>query len=186
MIARSLEGGFKAGLLLQIGLCTGLLAHLIAATLGISAVISKSAVAFETLRYIGCGYLVWLAIRTWLGGSDEAKDIDCLYSPAGPRSSFCLFVDGFIIDTFNPKPALFFLAVLPQFARSDALDVPLQIGLLGSIFIVLALVTGSGYAALAGVAARRFRSSVRARRITRWATGSTYLLLAGAAAAWRR
>lgn len=173
-------------MLSQIGLCTGLLVHLIAAILGISAVISRSAVAFETLRYMGCGYLVWLGIRSWLVGRDEAKEIDCLHSPAVPRPSLGLFVDGFIIDTFNPKPALFFLAVLPQFARSDALDVPLQIGLLGSIFIVLALVTGSGYAALAGVASQRFRSSARARRITRWATGSTYLLLAGAAAAWRR
>lgn len=186
VIARSIEGGFKAGMLSQLGLCSGLLVHLIAATLGISALIAQSVVAFETLRLLGSGYLVWLGIRTFFLGRARQEDANCSHRSASPRGSMALFVDGFIIDTFNPKPALFFLAVLPQFIRSESLPATLQIGIFGSIFLALALITGTGYAAIAGAASHRLRHSARARNITRWATGTTYLVLGGTTAAWRR
>jgi threonine/homoserine/homoserine lactone efflux protein len=183
VLARSLAGGRRAGLISQSGLCAGLLVHVAAAVLGLSAVVTNSAVAFAVLKYVGAAYLIWLGVRALRSG-DDTKEAD----PTS-RSSlrpWRLFVDGFVIDAFNPKPALFFLAFLPQFVNPESADLSRQIAALGVLFIVLAFATGALYALLAGSVAPRMKRSSRLRRRTRQASGMTYLGLGALAAVWKR
>ncbi len=184
VLARSLEGGRTAGLVSQLGLCAGLLVHVVGATLGLSAVIASSAWMFSILKYLGAAYLLWLGVRTLLARDRAARGS----SPGSPTrpSRRRMFVDGFLIDALNPKPALFFLALLPQFVDPGAGEAAWQIAGLGLLFVLLALVTGSGYALAAGTLAGELEASPHLRRVSRWASGSVYLMLGGLAAFVKR
>jgi threonine/homoserine/homoserine lactone efflux protein len=179
VLARSLAGGPKAGIVSQTGLCAGLLVHVGAAALGLSAVLMRSASALSAIRLLGAVYLVWLALAAF---RREAPGAALRRSTDRPRSAR-LFLDGFAVDALNPKPAFFFLALLPQFVEPGAGSAALQMVALGGIFVALAFLTGTLYAVVAGAAAARLEGSRRLRRWTRWGTGSIYLALATAAVA---
>lgn len=182
IVARSLEGGRRAGLVSQLGLCTGLLVHVAGAAFGLSAILARSATAFTAVKLAGAAYLLYLGVRTL---SSSAT----LSAPGERRpraSSWRLFVDGFLVDVLNPKAALFFLVLLPQFVDPGIASPAQQMVALGLIFVVLAFVVGSLYAWLAGSVAARLHASSSFERRTRWASGSVYLGLGVLAAVWRR
>jgi len=188
VVARSLEGGTRAGIVSQLGLCAGLMVHLIAAIVGISAILTQSAIAFQILKFLGGLYLVGIGLRTLLGPTPSPTQEETIRADPESKSLTYrkLFRDGFIIDALNPKPALFFLAVLPQCVDPDLGPTWLQIACFGLMFIGMALGTGALYATAAGVTSRHLRRSIRARRFTKWACGSTYIALGSATAIWRR
>ncbi|MDX1643451.1 MAG: LysE family translocator [Thermoanaerobaculia bacterium] len=180
VVARSVERGRHAGIVSQLGLCTGLLVHVAASVLGLSIVLTRSAHAIGVLKLVGAGYLVCLGIQT-IVSSDSNLPTE---ANSAEDSNGRLFLDGFLIDVLNPKPALFFLAFLPQFVDPRVADPRPQLAVLGLLFVVLALLTGSAWAVLGASVSRRLRASETLRKRTRQATGATYLGLGVVGALW--
>ncbi len=169
-VARTLAQGYRAGLVSVFGLSVGALVHVIAAAAGLSAILLASATAFEIIRALGAGYLVYLGLKT-LFGRQPAISMD---APA-PHSLHRLFVDGVIVSVFNPKIAIFFLAFLPQFVDPGLGAVGWQILLLGLIYVALALITDGAYALLSGSLRNRLTRAFLQGPWPRYVSGGLYL-----------
>jgi threonine/homoserine/homoserine lactone efflux protein len=170
VVARSLSQGQRAGLVSALGLSSGALVHVAAATLGLSAILLTSAAAFTVVKLLGAGYLIYLGIRT-LQPRRPGADVD---APA-PRSLYRLFLDGVVVSVLNPKIAVFFLAFLPQFVQPGAGPVERQVLFLGMTYVGLALVSDSSYALLAGRLRHWMRGRVVGGPAPQYATGAVYL-----------
>lgn len=163
----SVHQGLRAGLISVLGLAAGVLAHIAAAAAGISAILLASATAFNVVRVLGAGYLIYLGLRTLFTRPSSAS-----IEPQARRSSQRLFTDGVLVSIFNPKIALFFLAFLPQFVTPGRWPVPYQILLLGFVYVGLALMTDGIYALLAEHLQRRLGSRVTKGSLPRYLSGS--------------
>src|SRR5712672_3800884 len=108
VLARTLAGGRREGILSSLGTFAGGLVHVFAAALGISAILAASAVAFHTVKYAGAAYLVWLGIRMI-----RARNAEMPAQTEAPRGG--AFRQGILTEALNPKTALFFLSFIPQF-----------------------------------------------------------------------
>ncbi len=144
IIARSSAQGRKAGLVSVLGVHTGSLFHVFAATVGLSAVVAASTVVFSIVKAIGGLYLIFLGVRTIVRKPTEDGEVKV--SPE--RSLRRLYVDGAIVNMMNPKVALFFLAFIPQFVSRSA-PVWSQTLVFGMLFIVLGMCS-DGLFAIAG------------------------------------
>jgi threonine/homoserine/homoserine lactone efflux protein len=169
IVARSVEQGRMGGLVSVAGVGLGNLAHVIAAAIGVSAIIAASALAFSVLKYLGAAYLIWLGIKT-------------LRAPVAPLTLEVegkplrrLFTEGAVVAALNPKTALFFLAFLPQFISPSAGAVWLQILLLGGSFVLLGLTTDALYAITAGSLRHLFRNSLRVLKAQKLVSGTIYI-----------
>lgn len=170
VVARSASQGQRAGLVSVLGLSTGALVHVAAATLGLSAILLASATAFGFVKLLGAGYLIYLGIRTLLAPKADS-DADA----AKPRSLKRLFTDGVVISVLNPKIAVFFLAFLPQFVEPGRGPVPLQVLLLGLLYVALALVTDGAYVILTARFRRWFGGRAVQGPLPRYASGVVYI-----------
>jgi len=135
VIAQSISQNSKAGIATACGLCTGLLVHITAAVLGVSAVIYASATAFAVVKYAGAAYLLYLA---WQAFRDKSSEIGLTGKPHASYGA--LYRRGILMNVLNPKVSLFFIALLPQFVDRSAGHVSLQMLGLGVIFLVQALI----------------------------------------------
>jgi threonine/homoserine/homoserine lactone efflux protein len=151
--------------------------HIAAATVGLSAVIVSSAVAFTAIKIAGALYLVGLGLWTLLSRRPEAD-----LALGGERNLRRAFAQGIVVNVLNPKTALFFLAFLPQFVDPDASHPAVQIAVLGILFALLGLVTDSLWAFAAGTARGRLGRSRRFVRTQRYVTGTVYVGLGVATA----
>ena len=143
IINRSVTDGRSVGLAAVAGVQLGTLMHAIGAAAGLSAVLATSAVAFTAVKWVGAGYLVYVGIRT-LSKRPVAFD------PDRPGMSVRrAFGQGFVVNLFNPKIALFFLSFLPQFIRPDHGRPVVQAIVLGLVFCALGVVSDSSYSLLA-------------------------------------
>jgi threonine/homoserine/homoserine lactone efflux protein len=165
IVVQSAEQGRRVGLASVAGIHVGTLVHVAAATVGLSALIVASAVAFSVVKYAGAAYLVYLGVRKLLERSS--------YTPVERREEPLrrAFVRGAIVNVLNPKTALFFLAFLPQFVDADGGGVWSQALVLGFVFVALGLVTDSLYAVAAGTVGGLIR---RRRRALRYGSGLVY------------
>ncbi len=127
---RSTSQGLKAGIVSALGISAGCIVHLIAAVIGLSAIIANSAVAFDIIKYIGAAYLIYLGIKSFLSKQNKFN-ID---RQVEKRSLSNLLWQGALTNVLNPKVALFFLAFLPQFIHPEKGAPALQILLLGLWF----------------------------------------------------
>ena len=180
IVAQSLEHGRRAGVVSALGIGAGGLVHITAAAIGLSSLIVSSAVAFSTVKYAGAAYLIGLGIARLLARSEAAEE----KKPAPPATARPrqLFAHGVVVNVLNPKTALFFLAFLPQFVDPARGTVALQVIVLGSTFVVLALVSDSLYALGAGTLARRLERRRGARDAGRYASATVYVGLGTATA----
>ncbi len=147
VVARTLGQGTRAGLISAAGLSVGVLAHVAAAVAGLSAILLTSATAFEIVRLLGAGYLIYLGLKAILSARKAQMTA---VKVARPLPAARIFRDGVVVSILNPKIAVFFLAFLPQFVDPALGAVPLQILLLGLLYAALALMTDGSYALLAG------------------------------------
>jgi threonine/homoserine/homoserine lactone efflux protein len=177
IVSRSVAHGRPAGLVSAMGIATGTLFHVAAATLGLSALLVSSALAFEFVRYLGAGYLIYLGIRVLRGG--DAYLIDERAERKDLRS---IFGQGVLVNLLNPKTALFFLAFLPQFIDPARGHATLQIFELGVLFALMGWLSDSVWALLAGAIAGRIRGSARLRRAQRNVSGGALIALGLASA----
>ncbi len=178
VLARSLAGGKREGVLSAIGTFLGGMVHVFAAALGISMVLARSAIAFETVKYCGAAYLCVLGIRMILDACrPEGKPI--MVEPPARNPLW----QGIATEVLNPKTALFFLSFIPQFVNRGGSHLFLQFVLLGTISVSLNTTADLLVIAMAEPLGNRIRSSAKFRRRQRTTTGAimiglgTYLAL---------
>jgi threonine/homoserine/homoserine lactone efflux protein len=171
IVARSVEQGRIAGLASVCGITTGTLVHVLAAALGLSALLASCALAFAVVKYAGAAYLVYVGMRRIVGRTDTpAANLEL------PRRSLSrLYRDGFIVNLLNPKTALFFLAFLPQFVDPSRGAVAMQIAFLGLLFTLMGLTSDCLYALVAGTAGRLVKRSGHYLRWERYVTGGVFI-----------
>jgi threonine/homoserine/homoserine lactone efflux protein len=132
-LTRTWQLGWRAGIAAALGITCGCVVHTLAAALGLAALLAASAVAFTVIKWLGAAYLLWLAwgmLRT--AASNQQPEIATV--TAAPLTN--VFVQGFLTNVLNPKVALFFLALLPQFIAADAPNKPVAFLFLGAVFVV--------------------------------------------------
>jgi threonine/homoserine/homoserine lactone efflux protein len=170
IVARSVEQGRAAGLVSVLGIHLGTIVHIIAAAVGLSALIVSSALAFTIVKYLGAAYLIWIGIRTL-----RAKDPDP-HAPVVPAARLRrVFRDGFVVNLFNPKTAIFFLAFLPQFVDPARGALHWQILILGLTFMALGIISDGIFALIAGAAGDFLRRNRRFLRLQRWFAGTSFV-----------
>jgi|SRR5262249_18643513 threonine/homoserine/homoserine lactone efflux protein len=134
IVARSTQLGWKAGLTAALGIGTGVLIHVTAAALGITAVLAASATAFNLVKLLGAAYLLYIGTRMLLGRWGGKRAEEGFRKPSA--SLAVVFRQGFTTNVLNPKVALFFLAFLPQFIDAEAPSKVVAFLFLGAIFDV--------------------------------------------------
>ena len=169
VLAQSLRGGRRVGIASSCGTALGGLVHVVAAALGVSAILATSALAFSIVKYVGAAYLIYLGLRTLT--STEELDLEAPFPLIDTRRSL---YQGITTEMLNPKTALFFLAFIPQFINPHGV-VFLQFVLLGCISVGLNTSADVVVALLAGPIGQRLRASARLRRRQRVATGSALI-----------
>jgi threonine/homoserine/homoserine lactone efflux protein len=143
ILNRSVADGRRMGLAAVCGLEIGNFMHVIAATAGLSAVLATSAAAFATVKWLGAGYLIYVGIHTL---TQKPTALDTVTTQTSLRRSF---VQGVVVNTLNPKVALFFLSFLPQFIDTSNGSPALQSFIFGSIFVLLGFLSDGAYAFVA-------------------------------------
>jgi len=177
VVTQSAEQGRSAGLASVAGIHIGTLVHIVAAAVGLSALILASAVAFSAVKFAGAAYLVYLGVRKLLERG-EPVETETRRAPLQ-----YVFARGAVVNVLNPKTALFFLAFLPQFVDTDRGAVWSQVVILGLVFVALGLVSDSLYALAGDAVGSLLRRRARAmRRIS----GTIYIGLGAVAAFARR
>jgi len=139
--ARSASQGRVAGLVSVLAIETANFMQAIAAALGLSAILLSSALVFDMVKYLGAAYLIYLGIRKLLAGDNGIED-----EVVKQESLSRIYWQGFAVNILNPKTALFFLALLPQFVDPAKGNITAQTLLLGAIFVGMAIITDSLFA----------------------------------------
>ena len=181
IVAQSLDRGRLAGVVSALGVATGGLVHVLAAGIGLSALLVSSATAFTVVKLAGAAYLIGVGLLT-LFRRPEAEGS----GPPRERRLRRIYGQGVVVNVLNPKTALFFLAFLPQFVDRDAGSVAAQLVVLGLVFVVLAVVSDSLWALAAGTASEWLRGNARFLAVRRYVSGTVFVGLGVLAAGTRR
>lgn len=173
VLTQSALFGEKAGIFTTLGLLTGVLFHICLVSLGVAIIFQTSPLAFNLLKFLGAAYLGWLAWQAFRAGAQKSGE---------NRNSFAgyarLYRRGIIMNITNPKVALFFLALLPQFCSPDNGPMGLQIMILGVCFIVAAFLIFMPIAMLGGKLAAIFNRSLKIQLILNRLAGVVFIALA--------
>jgi threonine/homoserine/homoserine lactone efflux protein len=183
VLARSLSSGRAIGLRTTIGTALGGSIHVVAAAVGLSAIVATSATAFSFVKYLGAAYLVYLGIRTLMGrGGNPTGEVE-----AGPPTTTAHAVrQGVLTEALNPKTALFFLTFLPQFCQPENGPVAFQLMMLGALSVALNTLVDVVVACGAGSISERLRTRPKLWRRQQIATGSLLIALGAVAATGQR
>ena len=168
--ARSANQGRLAGLVSVLAIETANFLQAVAATLGLSAILLSSALAFDVVKYLGAAYLIYLGVRKLLVREEATGDGQVKAEPLSR-----IYWQGFAINLLNPKTALFYFAFLPQFVDPARGNVTAQTLLLGALFVGMACITDSTYALLASSLAERLRGSRHFLKGQRYFAGLVYV-----------
>jgi len=167
---RSASQGRVAGLVSVLAIETANFVQAVAASLGLSAILLSSALAFDVVKYLGAAYLIYLGIRKLMASDHETEDKQI------KRESLArIYWQGFAVNILNPKTALFFFAFLPQFIDPAKGNVMGQNLLLGAIFVGLAIITDSIYALVASSLAGKLAGNKRFQKGQRYFAGLVYV-----------
>ena len=176
-----LAGGRRRGMLTIIGICAGCVIHATASALGLSAILATSATAFNVVKTLGAGYLIWIGIQSIRESRHVATPTVGATEPR--RARFGPFLQGFLTNILNPKVAVFYLTFLPQFISRDE-PVFSRSLFLASIHIVIGFVWLAAYAWFID----RVGAVLTRPRVKMWLEGVTggLLIALGARLAWER
>jgi threonine/homoserine/homoserine lactone efflux protein len=171
IITRSVDQGRKAGLASTLGIATGTLGHVMAATAGLSALLVTSSIAYAFVKYAGAAYLIYMGIKKYCERptfEDKVSDVERL-----PLRR--IYAHGVLVQVMNPKTAVFFFAFLPQFVSPARGNESMQFLALGMLFSVLAFLSDSIWALAAGSAAGSLRYNQAFIRNHHYISGTVYL-----------
>jgi threonine/homoserine/homoserine lactone efflux protein len=171
ILNRSVSDGREVGLAAVAGLELGNFMHVIAASAGLSAVLATSATAFNTVKWLGAGYLVFVGVRTLLRRPSVMS---------GDSTSVTLkrsFTQGVVVNTLNPKVALFFLSYLPQFIDADKGAAWSQALVLGTTFVIIGCCTDGMYALTASALRKKLLTGRTLPIVQRYVAGTVFVAL---------
>jgi threonine/homoserine/homoserine lactone efflux protein len=134
IVARSAQCGVRGGVAAAFGITAGCLVHITAAAIGVSAILMTSALAFNALKWVGAAYLVYIGFKMLFASRGQQESLQSSIRPPAAIGMRTIFFQGFLTNVLNPKVALFFLAFLPQFIRSDASSKAMAFVILGLAF----------------------------------------------------
>jgi threonine/homoserine/homoserine lactone efflux protein len=175
--SRSIGHGRSAGLVSALGIGVGTLFHVVAATLGLSALLMSSALAFSAVKYLGAAYLIYLGIQRIL------REESIVPSEQSVRIQLSrIFGQGIVVNVLNPKTALFFFAFLPQFVDASRGKMTAQVMFLGLLFAVMGVLSDSVWALFAGALAHALKRNTRWTRTQRYVSGGMLISLGVATA----
>lgn len=177
IVTRSVDQGRAAGLASVCGVHVGTLLHVAAAALGLSALLVSSATAYDTVRWLGAAYLVWLGVRRLLARDEDVPEAAAAGHDARRTGLGRIFAQGVVVNVLNPKTALFFFAFLPQFVDTSRGSVPFQVVVLGAAFVLLGLLSDGAYALLASTGAGWLRRRPKVARASRLVSGGVLISL---------
>jgi threonine/homoserine/homoserine lactone efflux protein len=169
IVTQTLSQGRKAGLASVGGIALGNLGNACAASVGLAAVFAASSVAFVIIKLAGAGYLIFLGIRALRTRSTMATA-----AHTHRASPVKLFRDGFLVALFNPKTALFFAALLPQFINPYAPALGQSL-VFGCVFVSIAMCTDTIYVLMAAVLVSKIRPRVGSRPYGRYLSAATFI-----------
>lgn len=163
VVSRAVALGRRAALTTVVGNAAGAYVQVLLVAAGLGAVVERSIAVFTVVKLVGAAYLVWLGVSAIVHRRSTQVSV-----VAGPRrSTRSLAVDGFVVGVANPKLIVFFVAILPQFVDRSGAPPGLQMAVLGSVFVALALACDSLWGLAAGTARDWFaRSPRRLERLT--------------------
>ena len=173
VLTRSVAGGRKTGVISALGISGGILTHTILAALGLSVILQQSPIAFDIVKYAGAAYLVFLGIKTVF----SKKALLSTYDDSIDTSSAAVFGQGMLTNLLNPKLALFFLALLPQFVAPRNTYGALPFLLLGLTFFTTSTIWSVFLAFAASYASRLLEKSPKAQAAAGKISGAIYILL---------
>lgn len=174
VLARSLAGGKREGVLSAFGTFLGGMVHVFAAALGVSIILAKSALAFATVKYVGAAYLCFLGVRMILDARKDKAHIEEVSQDFARNTKPARnpLWQGVATEVLNPKTALFFLSFIPQFVNRSSAHVFLQFVALGTLSVLMNTSADLIVIALAGPLGEKIRSSATFRRRQRTVTGA--------------
>lgn len=153
IVARSVSQGTMAGLVASVGMHVGTIVHVLAAAYGASQLLMTSATAFNVVKYLGAAYLIFLGLRSFFGRTEPVGD-----AKQDRKKLLTIFKESVVVNTLNPKIALFFFAFLPQFVNTQSeISVSAQIIILGLIFVIIGIISDGLFAVFAGAIGDRFK-----------------------------
>lgn len=175
IVSQGIGQGRRAGVVSALGVETGSMVHVTAAVLGLSALLASSANAVNAVKYAGAAYFLYLGVKALRSKShgDEAAEQSVAAKPLRG-----IYVQGIIVNLFNPKVALFFLAFLPQFVDPSRGSVSLQLLLLGLTMVTLGTISDLSYALLSGTGRNLFFARRGSSPVSRYLTAGFYFVLA--------
>lgn len=173
VLTQSMVKGAKAGVVITLGLCSGLIFHTSAVALGVAVIFQTSLLAFNLLKIVGAGYLLYLAYMAFKDASKTTLHVD-----SKPLSLWTMYRRGIVMNVTNPKVSIFFLAFLPQFTNPQNGQVTLQIFTLGALFMVCALVVFSLIAFLSSKIGAWFTQTKNGEKILNRLAGTVFAALA--------
>jgi len=175
--SRRIGHGRAAGLISALGIQVGILVHVAAAAVGLSALLMSSAAAFAAVKYLGAAYLIYLGVQKLR----RAESLELSGEPDQVKLSR-IFAQGVVVNVLNPKTALFFFVFLPQFVNPSRGHVSAQILLLGILFSFLSVTSDSLWAIFAGTVGHLLRRNPRWLRTQRYVSGGMLISLGVATA----
>ena len=176
IVNRSVADGRQIGLAAVVGLELGTFMHVLAATVGLSAILATSENAFNVVKYLGASYLVLIGLRTL------TRKPEAISTSASSMTQSQAFRQGFIINMLNPKIALFFLSFLPQFIDPNISSNARQSLILGSVFVLCGFVIDGVYALTASSLREVLVKGKALPFIQQYVAGVVFVLLGAAAA----
>lgn len=172
IMMKSMEQGYKAGIASVFGVGVGAMVHVVAAAVGVSALLVASATAFSILKYAGAVYLIYLGVKKII---DKAPSVSTHKNRT--KSLWKIFYEGIIVNILSPKSAIFFFAFLPQFINPERGGTTTQILFLGFLFFVIALVSDMCYVLLSGKLVKQFQASSVYPKVQKYMSGSIHIAL---------
>ncbi len=172
-LAAGLARGGRASVVAAFGCTLGIVPHMLAAITGLAALLHTSAVAFQTLKYLGVAYLLYMAWSTIRDRGPLTVD------ESAPPSSRKVIVSGVLINLLNPKLTIFFFAFLPQFVSSEAAHASLEMVELSAVFMLVTFVIFAIYGVFAAAVREHVISRPRVLIWMRRVFGGAFVALAG-------
>ncbi|MGE4319681.1 MAG: LysE family translocator [Deferribacterales bacterium] len=174
ILSQTIAKGTKAGLASMLGVCSGAMVHVTMAALGLSAIMAASAVAFTAVKLVGAVYLIYLGIKAF---RSKTGDVHFKQGHDSSITFFKAYKQGILIDIFNPKPAIFFMAFLPQFVRVELGHTSAQLFVLGTLVVMVGLLVEAVVVFTAGNTTAFFRGNRRMSGLLNKALGSVMIYL---------
>jgi threonine/homoserine/homoserine lactone efflux protein len=175
IMTRSATQGWRAGVAASLGIGTGTIVHVLAAALGMSAILATSATAFTVVKFAGAAYILYMAIGLLRARENATPQAMATMPPLPYRK---IFAQGVLTNVLNPKVALFFLAFVPQFIDAAAPNKALAFIILGSIFNINGMLWCCGLALFTAFASARLKVSQTVALWLNRITGGLFVWLA--------